>query len=88
MARYEVVIKPSAVKELRKVARKKDRQRITAKIADLAQNPRPEGSRKLYGQDRYRIRYGDYRVLYSIEDVVLVVYVIKVGHRKNVYRSH
>jgi mRNA interferase RelE/StbE len=53
----------------------------------LAENPRPQGSQKLSGRDRYRIRQGVYRIVYSIEDDRLVVVVIKVGHRKDVYRG-
>ena len=87
MARFEVFIKPSAVKELEAISRKKDRQRIAQKIRLLAENPRPQGCRKLTGQDRYRIRQGAYRITYSIEDRRLVVFVVRIGHRKKVYRG-
>jgi mRNA interferase RelE/StbE len=86
VARSEVLIKPSARKELEGVGLKKDRQRIVAAIAALAENPRPVGCRKLSGKDKYRIRCGDYRVVYSVEDVILVVTIAKVGHRSDVYR--
>ncbi len=86
MERYEVLIKPSARKELEAVGLKKDRQRIVEAILALAENPRPVGCRKLSGKDKYRIRCGDYRVVYSVEDVVLVVTIVKVGHRRDVYR--
>lgn len=86
MARYEVLIKPSARKELEAVDLKKDRQRIVAAILALADDPRPSGCRKLSGRAKYRIRCGDYRVVYSVEDVILVVTIAKVGHRSDVYR--
>jgi mRNA interferase RelE/StbE len=86
VARYEVLIKPSARKELEAVGLKKDRQRIVAAILALADDPRPSGCRKLSGRDKYRIRCGDYRVVYSVEDVILVVTIAKVGHRSDVYR--
>ncbi len=86
MARYEVLIKPSARKELEAVGLKKDRQRIVAAILALAEEPRPVGCRKLSGKDKYRIRCGDYRVVYSVHDAILVVAVVKVGHRRDVYR--
>jgi mRNA interferase RelE/StbE len=85
--KYKVVLKPSAVKEIESIPRKKDRQRIIQCIGLLADNPRPPGSIKLSGYDRYRIRMGSYRIVYGIEDDALVVYVVKVGHRKDVYRG-
>ena len=85
MASYSVVIKRSAAKELEDVPRK-DRQKLVGKIQGLASNPRPEGCEKLAGQDRYRIRHGDYRVLYEIDDIVVVVTVVRVAHRREVYR--
>ena len=87
MGRFEVFIKPSAVKEIEAISRKKDRQRIVQRIRQLADDPRPAGSQKLSGRDRYRIRQGPYRIVYAIEDDKLVVYVVKVGHRKDVYRG-
>jgi len=86
VARYEVLIKPSARKELEAVDLKKDRQRIVAAILSLADEPRPSGCRKLSGRDKYRIRCGDYRVVYSVEDVVLVVAIVNVGHQRDTYR--
>ena len=86
MARYDVLIKPSALKELEAVGLKKDRQRIVAAILSLADDPRPSGCRKLSGKDKYRIRCGDHRVVLSVEDVILVVTIAKVGHRRDVYR--
>ncbi|MFA6243838.1 MAG: type II toxin-antitoxin system RelE/ParE family toxin [Candidatus Hydrogenedentales bacterium] len=86
MAKFEVLIKPSAVKEIEAIGSKKDRQRIAAAIQKLSENPRPAGSQKLSGTDKYRVRYGVYRRVYSVEDKALVVYVVKVGHRRDVYR--
>ena len=86
MARFSIRIKKSAYKELEAVATKADRRRITERIQSLADNPRPLGSQKLSGRERYRIRQGNYRILYTIEDGVLIVHVIKIGHRKDVYR--
>lgn len=85
MATYSVVIKRSAAKELEDVPRK-DRQKLIAKIQSLASDPRPEGSEKLAGQDRYRIRHGSYRVLYEIDDAVVIVTVVRVAHRREAYR--
>lgn len=86
MAKYRVLIKPSAVKEIEAIPLKKDRRRTVDRISKLAENPRPPGCEKLSGQDKYRVRQGRYRIVYSIEDQDLVVYVVKVGHRKDVYR--
>ena len=87
MAKFEILIKRSAAKEIEAISRKKDRQRIVRKIRQLAENPRPPGCQKLSGRDRYRIRQGPYRIVYSIEDDRLIVYVVKVGHRSDVYRG-
>ena len=87
MAKYSLRIKRSARKELESVATKADRRRIIRRIESLADNPRPPGALKLSGLERYRVRHGRYRILYTIEDTVLIVYVIKIGDRKDVYRS-
>jgi mRNA interferase RelE/StbE len=79
------LIKASAAKELEAVSRKKDRQRIVERIRRLADDPRPPGSQKLSGRDRYRIRQGVYRIVYAIEDDRLIVVVVRIGHRKDVY---
>ncbi len=86
MQRYEVLIKPSAVKEIESIGSKRDRQRIVSSIARLAFDPRPAGCEKLSGQEKYRIRKGQYRIVYSISEKELIVFVVKVGHRKDVYR--
>lgn len=87
MGQYRVLIKPSAVKDIEAVPRKKDRQRIVRRIERLGDEPRPVGCQKLSGHDRYRIRQGQYRIVYGVEDDKLIVYVVKVGHRKDVYRA-
>ena len=87
MGRSEVLIKPSAVKEIASIPRKRDRQRVVERIRRLADDPRPPGCRKLSGRERYRIRQGAYRIVYAIADEKLIVYVVKVGHRKDVYRG-
>ena len=85
MAEYKVYFKKSVEKDLTTIP-KKDLKNILRRIAMLAQNPRPAGHEKLTGQERYRIRQGRYRVVYSIQDEVLTVWIVKVGHRKDVYR--
>ncbi len=85
MANYELQIKPSAVKEIEKLPRK-DRPKIVQNIRALAGNPRPHGCEKLSAEEKYRVRQGDYRVVYSVDDNERVVLVVKVGHRKEVYR--
>ena len=87
MASYSLRIKKSARKELESITSKADRRRIIRRIESLADDPRPPGTMKLSGLERYRVRQGRYRILYTIEDTVLIVYVIKIGDRKNVYRS-
>ena len=87
MASYRVLIKPSAAREIEAVDQKRDRQRIVARILALAEEPRPVGSEKLAGEsDRYRIRVGRYRIVYSIADDELFVLVVRVADRKDVYR--
>jgi len=85
--KYKVSIKRSAVKEIEAIPQKKERQRIIRRIGQLAEDPRPPGSKKLSGNDKYRVRQGSYRIVYSIEDNELIVVAVKVGHRKDVYRG-
>jgi len=85
MALYEIVFKKSVSKDLKKIP-KKDVLKILTVIRSLAENPRPPQVKKLSGQERYRMRQGDFRILYSIEDDVLVITVVKVGNRRDVYR--
>lgn len=85
MGRYRVYIKPSAATELEAISQKKDRQRIVSRIEDLADDPRPPGAQKLTGHHGYRIRQGRYRIVYEITDDTLVVLVVKIADRKDVY---
>ncbi|MGA2501435.1 MAG: type II toxin-antitoxin system RelE/ParE family toxin [Tepidisphaeraceae bacterium] len=85
MAAYSVFFRESVEKDFEPIP-KHDRKKILDRIASLAVEPRPHGCEKLSGQDRYRIRQGRYRIVYSIQDDELTVWVVKVGHRKDVYR--
>lgn len=85
MASYSVRIKRSAAKELEAVPLK-DRKRMVRRIEGLATEPRPPGCEKLSGEEKYRLRQGDYRILYEIVDQELIVTVVKVGNRRDVYR--
>lgn len=85
MASYSVLIKASAAKELDGLPRKELR-RVMRTIERLGDEPRPRGCEKLTGEHRYRIRQGDYRVVYSVDDERNEVVVFKVGHRRDVYR--
>ncbi len=84
MAKYEVVFKRSVYKDLRPIP-DTDVRRILTRIRSLANEPRPAGCEKLSGEERYRVRQGVYRIIYSIEDDRLVVTVVKIGHRGKVY---
>lgn len=88
MASYKVLIKRSAARELADIAGKKDRQRIVARIEALSENPRPSGVEKLSGtSEKYRVRQGDFRIVYEIQDDLLIVTVIRIADRKDVYRK-
>lgn len=86
MAEYKITIKKSAAKELEDIPQRY-LQKVIRRIRSLAKNPRPHGSRKLSGQEQYRVRQGDYRIVYSIEDQDLLIDIVKIGHRREVYRS-
>ena len=86
MARYELRFKPSVARDLRGIPRA-DVRRILARIETLRDDPRPPGSDKLAIQERYRVRQGDYRILYIVAEAELIVEVVKVGHRRDVYRQ-
>ena len=86
MAAYKVFFKKSVEKDCSSIP-KKDLQKIIERIGLLAENPRPQGCEKLTAQEKYRIRQGRYRIVYSIQDEELTVWIIKVGHRKDIYRS-
>lgn len=87
MGRYKLEIKKSAAKEIERLP-SKDMKAVLEKIESLSDNPRPHDCKKLSAQEKYRVRCGSYRILYSIEDNILIVFVVKVGHRKDVYRGN
>jgi mRNA interferase RelE/StbE len=85
MASYELVFRKSVARDLRELP-KADVKRILLRIRLLTDDPRPVGCEKLSGQERYRVRQGIYRIVYEIDDKILIVLVVKVGHRRDVYR--
>lgn len=85
MSRYRIEVRPAALRALRKLDRDV-RPRIEGAIALLAEDPRPPASRPLHGRPGYRVRVGDYRIIYTVEDEVLLVVVVALGHRRDVYR--
>lgn len=85
MASYSVLITRSAAKEIEAIPAT-DRKRIVSRIRSLADDPRPAGAERLSGEDKYRVRQGKYRILYEIVDETLVVTVVRIGHRREVYR--
>jgi len=82
---YKIELKKSVLKDFESIP-KKDLQRILLSIKSLAEDPRPPQSKKLSGYEQYRLRQGNYRILYEIKDDVLIVFVVAVGHRKDIYR--
>jgi len=85
MAAYKVFFKKSVEKDFEGIP-KKNLKKIIKRIGGLAEDPRPHSCEKLTGQERYRLRQGRYRIVYSIQDKELTVWVVKVGHRKDIYR--
>ena len=85
MAAYKIFFKKSVQKDFGSIP-KKDLKRILSRIESLSEDPRPKGCEKLTGQERYRLRQGRYRIVYSIQDDELTVWVVKIGHRKDIYR--
>ena len=85
MAAYRLFFKKSVQKDFKDIP-KKDLRKILDRIEALIEDPRPSGCEKLSGQERYRLRQGRYRIVYSIQDDELTVWVVKVGHRKHIYR--
>lgn len=85
MAAYKVFFRESVEKDFTAVP-KKDLVKILRRIDALSKNPRPSGCEKLTGQERYRVRQGRYRIVYSVQDEGLTVWIVKVGQRKDVYR--
>ena len=86
MANYKVTVKKSVAKDLRSIPNK-DVARILERINALCENPRSDGCIKLSGQERYRVRQGIYRIIYEIQDSELVVFIVKVAHRGEVYQN-
>ena len=86
MASYRLTFKKSVTKDFRSIPQQ-DIARILKRIETLADDPRPMGSEKLSGLERFRVRQGAYRIVYEIQDAVLVIIVVKVGHRREVYRE-
>ncbi|HCC54721.1 MAG TPA: type II toxin-antitoxin system mRNA interferase toxin, RelE/StbE family [Desulfobulbaceae bacterium] len=85
MAVYNLFFKDSVRKDLDSIP-KKDLQRIIERIESLTANPRPVGCEKLSNLEKYRLRQGNYRIIYSIQDAQLTIWVVKVGHRREIYR--
>jgi len=83
---YSIEIKRSVAREIEALPLR-DRRLVVERIGRLADDPHPHGCEKLTGGERYRVRQGDYRIVYSVEDARLVVWVVKVGHRRDVYRG-
>ena len=82
---YQILVQPAAQRRLKKLPVSVQRE-LVALIERLIHDPRPPGCKKLKGREnRYRVRFADYRVIYSIEDAALIIRVIKVGHRRDVY---
>jgi mRNA interferase RelE/StbE len=83
---YRIELRPAAVKALRRIDAQ-DRPRVQGAIALLGENPRPPGAKALQGRDGLRVRVGNYRIIYSTHDDVLLVVGITLGHRKDVYEA-
>jgi mRNA interferase RelE/StbE len=85
MVKYKIQVKRSAEKELAEIP-KNELLKILDKIKTLSDDPHPSGSIKLTNQEKYRVRVGNCRVLYKVEINILTIFVVKIGHRKNIYR--
>ncbi len=86
MVKYKLAFRKSVSKDLRTIPNQ-DVKRILKRIDALRQNPRPQGCEKLSGQERYRVRQGVYRIIYEIKDDKLIIVVVKVAHRREIYRK-
>lgn len=84
MSRYRIEIHPAAMRSLRKLD-PQIRPRIQGAISLLSEDPRPPNARKLGGRDAYRVRVGNYRIIYQIQDQILLITVVTLGHRRNIY---
>jgi mRNA interferase RelE/StbE len=85
MAAYKIFFRRSVDKDFSAIP-KQDLRKILRRIEMLSEDPRPSGCEKLTGQERFRVRQGRYRIVYSIQDKNLTVWIVKVGHRKDIYR--
>jgi mRNA interferase RelE/StbE len=85
MGSYKIGFRASAEKELRKLP-VPELARMIERISALADNPRPQGSQNLSAEEKYRLRQGDYRIVYSVDDDEKAVLIVKIGHRRDVYR--
>ena len=83
---YSIVIAPAAKRDLKRLP-KDALRRVGTAITSLANDPHPAGSTKLSGTDFYRVRVGDYRVIYRVQEQQVVVLVLRVGHRRDIYRN-
>jgi mRNA interferase RelE/StbE len=81
---YRIELRPAAIRALKRIDHQ-DRDRIRGAIALLGQDPRPPGAKALQGRDGLRVRVGDYRIIYTVQDDVLLVVVVTLGHRRDVY---
>lgn len=86
MGSYKISLRRSAARELEAIP-KRELARVVSRIGDLASNARPAGCEKLSGQERYRIRQGAYRIVYAIDDESKAIDIVKIGHRREVYRD-
>ncbi len=85
MEKYSIRIRRSAAKEIEKLPQR-DRHKVIEKIRGLGENPRPVGVKKLSGEEKYRLRQGNYRILFEIHDAIVTVIIVRVADRKNAYR--
>lgn len=85
MSDYRIEFRPAALRELRKIDRSMQ-PRIQGAIALLAKDPRPPASRPLRGREGYRLRVGDYRIIYTIDHGVLLIVIVTIGHRRDAYQ--
>ena len=84
MAAFELLLRPSVEKDLKKIP-SADLRKILVRMEALRADPRPPGCVKLSGMEAYRVRQGNYRIIYEIQDAKLIVIVVKIGHRRDVY---
>ncbi|MCD6101499.1 MAG: type II toxin-antitoxin system RelE/ParE family toxin [Candidatus Cloacimonetes bacterium] len=86
MDEYKIYFRQSVLKDIAKIP-KRDLNRIIKRIESLSENPRPPGYEKLSGHKKYRIRQGNYRIIYSIQEMELTIWIVKIGHRRDIYRK-